>query len=45
MTKVPGLIPFFGGSLISLVLVIISNRMFETLEKNNKKYIEEQEKK
>lgn len=45
MTKVPGLIPFFGGSLISLVLVIISNRMFEILEKNNKKYIEEQEKK
>ena len=34
MMKVPGLLPFFGGSLISLVLMIISNRMFEKLKKN-----------
>ena len=41
MTKVPGLLPFFGGSLISLVLMIVANRMFNILEKNNKKDLEE----
>ena len=36
MTKIPGLLPFFGGSLISIVLMIISNKMFKILENNNK---------
>lgn len=36
MFKIPGLLPFFGGSLISLVLMIISNKMFSNLDKNNK---------
>ncbi|MEI4768454.1 YesL family protein [Psychrobacillus sp. FJAT-51614] len=32
MIKVPGLIPFFGGSLISFILMSISNKLFTSLE-------------
>ncbi|SDM39214.1 Uncharacterized membrane protein YesL [Psychrobacillus sp. OK028] len=41
MMKVPGLLPFFGGSLISLVLMLISNKIFMNLEKNKKEIEEE----
>ncbi|WP_313893751.1 YesL family protein [Psychrobacillus sp.] len=34
MMKIPGLLLFFSGSLIGLVLMIISNKMFTILEKN-----------
>ncbi|MFJ5768978.1 YesL family protein [Psychrobacillus sp. NPDC093180] len=34
MIKIPGLLPFFGGSLISLVLMTISHKMFVILEKS-----------
>lgn len=43
MIKVPGLLPFFGGSLISLVLMTISNKMFTNLEKNKKENEEKKE--
>ena len=36
MFKIPGLLPFFGGSLITLVLMIIANKMFSILEEKSK---------
>lgn len=36
MFKIPGLLPFFGGSLIALVLMIIANKMFRILEEKSK---------
>ena len=34
LMKIPGLLPFFGGSLIAFILMFISSKMFSTLEKN-----------
>ncbi|RLQ94866.1 YesL family protein [Falsibacillus albus] len=36
MMKIPGLLPFFGGSLITLPLMLLSLRLFELIEKKNK---------
>lgn len=32
VTKIPGLIPFYGGSLMGFSLILISNKMFEGIE-------------
>ncbi|AGX06359.1 hypothetical protein B14911_03989 [Bacillus sp. NRRL B-14911] len=33
MIKVPGLLPFFGGTLIAMPLMILSSRLFEQIER------------
>ncbi|WP_342578495.1 YesL family protein [Psychrobacillus sp. FSL K6-2843] len=36
MMKIPGLIPFYGGSLIGVALIFISNKMFQIIESKQK---------